>query len=388
VRVEPGLSVSREQVERVMRQVLGSTGARVSSWELQQLPYLSVLAGRWLARLAGLAELETGDSARWSAVVKVITPRREPEATSVQDSGYREVLAYRSGLLTTLPGRFRAPRLYAIDDAEDGRIWLWLEDLHDAYGRNWSLQQFSTAAHDLGMFNGHYLVSRPLPAEPWLNQWLRYAWAEEHAEVQRIPWYRADLQRALHVPQVRDHFGSSVGRISQLLDDQSWFVRSLSRLPETLCHHDAALANLFAVRAPAGLLETVAVDWEKIGPGPIGAEIATLTFGTLRRCEFDASRAEELDTAVFDGYVDGLREAGWRGEVELVRLGYTAAIALRWTVLAAILRMLVHGAEPVRTSRNIFVPAEEVLMQRIRLAEFLLDRADEARQLAACWSAA
>jgi hypothetical protein len=371
-----------------MRLVLGSTGARLRSWELEQLPYLSVLPGRALARLAGSADLETGETARWSAVVKVITPARDHEVSGVPDSGYREVLAYRSGLLAKLPGRFRAPRVYTIDVAGDGRIWLWLEDLHDAYGRNWSFQQFATVAHDLGVFNGHYLVSTPPPVEPWLNQWLRYAWADEHAEIQRIPSYRADLERTLHLPDVQHHFGPRVGRISQLLDDQSWFVHALSRLPETLCHHDAALANLFAVRAADGRLETVAVDWEKIGPGPIGAEIATLTFGTLRRCEFDGTRADELDSAVFDGYVNGLREAGWRGDVELVRLGYTAAISLRWTVLAGILRMLVHGAEPVRASRNVLVPAGEVLMQRVRLAEFLLDRAGEARRLAASWSAA
>src|SRR5438128_1999926 len=46
-------------------------------------------------------------------------------------SGQREVMAYRSGLLDELPGRLRAPRVYAIDDAEDGRTWLWLEDLHE-----------------------------------------------------------------------------------------------------------------------------------------------------------------------------------------------------------------------------------------------------------------
>jgi hypothetical protein len=386
--MEPRLPVSREQVERVMRQVLGSTGARLSSWELQKLPYLSVLPGRALAHLAGSAELETGDTARWSAVVKVITPPPYRDASGIPDSGYREVLAYRSGLLAKLPGRFRAPRVYAIDDAEDGRIWLWLEDLHDAYGRQWPLPQFSAAAHDLGVFNGHYLVSTMLPAVPWLNQWLRYAWAEEHAELQQIPSYRADLERTLRLSQVRHHFSSSdVARIMHVLDDQSRFMHWLSRLPETLCHHDAALANLFAVRGPQGLLETVAVDWEKIGPGPIGAEIATLTFGTLRRCEFDATRAEELDAAVFDGYVNGLGEAGWHGGIDLVRLGYTAAIALRWTVLAGTLRMLVHGAEPVRTSQNVLVPAEDVLRQRVRLAEFLLDRADEARRLAASWSA-
>ena len=370
-----------------MRLVLGSTGARLGTWELDDLPYLSVLPGRALARLAGVAALETGEHTRWSTVVKVITPPPDACTSMVPDSGYREVLAYRSGLLGELPGRFRAPRAYAIDVADDGRIWLWLEDLQDAYGRNWPLQQFSTAAHDLGVFNGHYLMSSPLQTQPWLNQWLHYAWAEQHAEVQRIPSYRADLERTLHMPQVRHHFDSqTIARITQLLNDQATFVEWLAGLPGTLCHHDAALANLFAVRAPDGVLETVAVDWEKIGPGPIGAEIATLTFGTLRRCEFDAARADQLDAAVFDGYITGLRNGGWHGGVELVRLGYTAAIALRWTVLAGILHMLVHGAGPVRTSQNVLVPAEAVLMQRVRLAKYLLERAEEARLLGTRWS--
>ena len=203
-----GLCVSGDQVERVMRLVLGSRRARPRTWELEQLPYVSVLPGRTLARLVGTAELETGEGVRWSAVVKVITPPPNAEASSVPDNGYRAALAYRSGLLTELPGRFRAPRVYSIDDAEDGRIWLWLEDLVDVYDRRWPLQQFSVAAHDLGVFNGHYLVSSPPPAEPWLNQWLRYAWAEEHAEIRRIPSYRADLERTLNEPQVRHHFGS------------------------------------------------------------------------------------------------------------------------------------------------------------------------------------
>ncbi len=364
-----------------MRQVLGSRNARLSSWEVDHLPYLAVLPGRALARLSGWAALDAGRNARWSTVIKVIAPPKTASTTT--DSGQREVLAYRSGLLTDLPGRFRAPRVYSIDDAEDGGTWLWLEDLHDIHGRRWRLEQFTTAAHDLGVLNGHYLVSRPLPVEPWLHQWLRYAWAEGHAEIQRMPSYRADLQRMLYLPQVRRHFSShSVSRIMQLLDDQRLFLRRLSRIPETLCHHDAALANLFAVRGRDGLLETVAVDWEKIGPGAIGAEIATLTFGTLRRCEFEGRNAIELDAAVFDGYVAGLREAEWHGPVDLVRLGYTAAIALRWTVLAGILRMLVNGAESVWTSEGVLIPAEAVLEQRVRLAEFLLDRADEARRLA------
>src|SRR5438105_4919820 len=147
-----------------MRLVIASTGAELGTWQLEHLPYLSLLPGRALARLAGSAALETGENTRWSAVAKVIAALPEPSNATVPDSGYREVLAYRSGLLAELPGRFRSPRLYSIDDAEDGRVWLWLEDLHDIYGRDWPLHRFSAAAHDLGAFNGHYLVSSPPPA--------------------------------------------------------------------------------------------------------------------------------------------------------------------------------------------------------------------------------
>jgi len=105
----------------------------------------------------------------------------------------------------------------------------------------------------------------------------------------------------------------------------------------------SSLANLFAVRRLDGQLETVAVDWEQVGPASAGADISTLVFGTMRRCEFDAERATELDKTVFTGYVAGLREAGWQGRVEEIRLGFTAAVGLRWTVLAGILQGLSRG---------------------------------------------
>lgn len=130
-------------------------------------------------------------------------------------------------------------------------------------------------------------------------------------------------------------------------------------------------------------METVALDWENIGLGSVGAEIATLVFGTMRRCEFDAERAAELTQVVFAGCVAGLREAGWQGHVEHVRLGYTAAVALRWTLLARTLRVLVEGAPLLRTSQGRRLSSDQVARQWVRLSEFLLDRAHEARRLAA-----
>lgn len=45
--------------------------------------------------------------------------------------------------------------------------------------------------------------------------------------------------------------------------------------------------------------------------------------------EVDVARARALDEVVFSGYLEGLRKAGWQGNPELVRFGYTAAMSIR-----------------------------------------------------------
>jgi hypothetical protein len=295
-------------------------------------------------------------------------------------SGTREIRAYRSSLLADLPGPLRAPRILGIDEDEQGTIWLWLEDLSDLYARRWPLEQFGLTARHLGAFNGTYLVSRALPTDPWLNPWLN----RHRAGVEQVPGFLPELQRVTQLPPIQRLFGATIApRAAHVLRDQALFVRMLSQLPQTLCHHESSLANLFARRRSDGELETVAVDWEQIGPGPVGAEIATLVFGTMRRCEFDAEQASDLDQIVFAGYVAGLRDAGWDGDVEHVRLGYAAAAALRWRFLTSALHELLVGAPQVQhPSQGWQVSPDTAITQWVRLIEFLLDRADEARHYA------
>jgi hypothetical protein len=373
--------VGGAQIESIMRQALRCHTARLRNWEWQPLSYHAVLPDRMLARLSGWALLD-GEPAAWSSVVKVIRQHVSEEPAEIA-TGTREILAYRSSLLVNLPGPLRAPRLLGIDEDDEGGVRLWLEDVRDIYARRWPLDQYSLAARHLGLFNGAYLVSRALPTEPWLNAWIRRHTAAIYADLERRPNSWDEQQQFIRHPLVQRLLGATIAfRTRQLFQDQPRFVQTLAQLPETLCHHESSLANLFAARRLDGQVETVAVDWEQVGPGPLGAEIATLVFGTLRRCEFDVERAPELDEAVFSGYVAGLREAGWEGDGELVRLGYTTAVALRWNVLASILRGLVEGAVPVTTSQGWRVSADRVVTQWVGLSGFLLDRADGARRLA------
>jgi hypothetical protein len=375
-------AVSAGQIERVMRHALGSSSAELGDWEWHSVPYHTVLPDRTLARVTGVALIGRDERVPWSSVVKVFrrTALDEPREMA---SATREILAYRSGLLVDLPGPLRAPRVLGIDD-KDAAVWLWLEDLKDAYARCWPLEQFGLAARHLGIFNGAYLASRALPSAPWLNNWLTRHQAELRAGLEQTSTYR-DLQQVVRHPRVQHLLGATISsRTERLLHNQARFVDALAQLPQTLCHHESSLANLFAVRRLDGQLETVAVDWEQVGPASIGADISTLVFGTMRRCEFDAARATELDQAVFTGYVAGLREAGWQGRVEQVRLGFTAAVAIRWSFLASAFRELVEGAPQVqRPSQGWHVSPEAAVAQWVRLCAFLLDRADEAHRLVA-----
>jgi hypothetical protein len=74
------------------------------------------------------------------------------------------------------------------------------------------------------------------------------------------------------------------------------------------------------------------VDWSYSGIGAIGEDLVPLVGATLAFGEVGASQAQALDQIVFEGYLQGLHEAGWRGDPALARLGYLAGLRIRYTL--------------------------------------------------------
>jgi hypothetical protein len=296
-----------------------------------------------VVRFTGRAWVD-GREAPWSLVRKIL------------NSGQREALAYRT-LLHELRGDLRAPRaLVAAGDHES--TTLWLEDVEDVRDHRWSIADYATAARALGSFNGAYLVPGTIPAASWLAR----DWIENHNEPGKIGQALAEVEALAANPVVRQLF-PRVEEACGLLADQPRWSAQLARLPPTLCHHDASQANLF-LRRRGGGLETVAIDWEGIGYGVPGADLATFVVGTMRRGDFPAERAAELDQVAFDAYIEGLRQSGSSGDLSCVRSGYAAAVSLRWSIVVGTLRALAEG---------------KVVPQMIALSRFVLDRAVLAR---------
>jgi hypothetical protein len=364
----------------IVELLLGRRVDTLIDWHVLPVPYTSFLSGRTLRLYSGTA-LTEGQLIPWRLILKVIRPP-DGGRTFVPDDQFwaREVDVYRSGLLDQLPGNLRAPRAVQIATDANGAHWLWLEHVTDLYDRHWPLAAFGLAARHLGRFNGAYLTSRQIPTFSWLMP----NWADGSVEPARLAACLPVLEQLLSDQRVRSAFPTPIAaRACRLLSNQQRLVAILTDLPQALCHHDAAQANLVASRWADGEIETVAIDWESIGPGAIGADLASLVFGTMRRGDFDSNGADDLDRVAFVGYLNGLRDAGWDGPAQQVRLGYTAAISLRWSLLFSALRAVVDEAARHKAADDWRMPPDQLLRQWISLSRFLLDRADEANELSA-----
>jgi hypothetical protein len=228
----------------------------------------------------------------------------------------REALAYRSGLLEDLPGPVRAPRLYAVDETDDDVAVLWLEDVSDALA-GWSASDFERAARCLGRFNGAYCTGMPLPSHEFLARGWLANWVEQSA-----PAIHAFATEHSHPVLARMYPGRTAEVLLELWRERRRLLSGISAKRHVLSHMDAFRSN---VLCPGTNADVVLIDWAFVGLASLGEEAASLLGGSLIFC--GTAPDKSLEQAVFNGYVDGLHDAGWRGDVAGVR---AASGCLRW----------------------------------------------------------
>jgi hypothetical protein len=358
----------------LVRQALGNDAVSLVDWRVA--PFGGG-AGQCVYRFSGNARNQ-GELIPWSLVLKVAPTPSDGDAVSAAHYRSRELLAYQSGLLAELPGALKAPRCFGVVEQSGGDAWLWLEEITDTAVGRWPRERYTTVARQLGTFNAAFLIDRPLPAYPWLSQgWFRSHVVEAAAAVAQLP---ALLGHPLLRPALPGNIST---RVLQVIAEHERLLDALDALPQTFCHLDAFPRNLFVRNEGSVNVQLVAIDWEFTGVSALGADLAPLVGGSLLFDEVDLSTADELERDVFDSYLRGLRDAGWKGEQHLVRVGYTAALVLHYVFL--ILSVVVDGAtnEDVRQFVETMQKRPYIVeLERIAVFfRFLLARADEARQL-------
>ena len=320
--------------EAAVAAMLGGDVTAVGPVHRTALEYDAFFAHREVSRLVGEAVVD-GEHRPWSLIEKR-TEGPHLAAPYLYANAVRELDAYRSGLFEDMPAHIHAPRAYGTLLEPDGAITLWIEDVRHDGPRPLDARAILTAARDLGSMNGHWF-GRP-STEPWLFT----GWIDRHGQPEAVERGLATVRRA-H-PDAVARFGDRLADIERLILAQPRVRALLESLPHTICHHDAVGANVFRTSTA-----TVLIDWESVGPGTVGADLASLLFSPRRG---DAS--VHVVTAVLDdavqAYIDGFREQAPAVSPAHIRQGVDAAIALRWKLAVDVVAGLESGTPPLRGS--------------------------------------
>jgi hypothetical protein len=381
----PGLDAAA--LTPVVRRLLGSRTAEVLDWECRPLGYAQVWQTTGgVHRVLGTA-VDRGVRSPWSLILKIasapppgstgfLAGTAEPGST---DYWKREAELFRDGVLDAVRGAFAPPACYGVVEPDPGAAWIWLEEVEEAVGPVWPLERFALAAQHLAQFNGRYLVGEPVPEHP---SFCRPNYVRPHVAATCAERTVALAPAVWAEPAVRAVFPADAeARYRRLWDEQAVLLDLIDRLPRVFCHRDAFRNNLIARRTPDGAERTAAIDWALAGPGHLGEDLFKLVNVTLAITAVPFGPAE-LEAAAFDGYLAGLRDAGWTGDARLVRLGYCATAAVMMVPPFLGLRLVREPAFAEAWARARARPAEEVRDRFVSVCRLLLERAEEARALA------
>lgn len=377
---KPLQSLTASDLLPIVQQILGSSIEEIPDWQMCKMgggagEQVGFTLG--LYRVTGTARSERQE-VPWSAVLKMAGPSSQAEFNEPSSPEYwkREVFAYQSGVLNKLPGGVVAPHCYGVDEVADGTYHIWLEDIQEIAGA-WTMEDHHLAARHLGQFNGAYLVDHPLPEpSPWMLPGRMHFWVESNPPDEELLLRYSAGEWGRWLPK------ENIERMRHLWAQRTQLFDLLDRLPACFCHHDAFRRNLMFRKKGDGRLETVAIDWQTLGQGKVGQEIAITTAVNLFFVEVPAARAKELDDAVFTGYCAGLREAGWQGDSQLARFGYAVTAALTFGVAFTLMVARDQDQDgPTLSEAVIGLPISEILDQWEAMHPFLLDLGDEALKL-------
>jgi hypothetical protein len=356
----------------VVRQDRRDPSFVILDWTVEVLSEKGAVNPEGLWRFSGQGQSSSGVSP-WSVALKVL--KNSGDNANPRLIGYwkREYLAQESGLLAALPGHVTQARSYGASD-HGASAWLWMELVSDTTGAPWGLDEYAFAARQLGRLNGACATGEPVPGFPW------YAASHVETWTSMFPPDEAwanPLVRQLFTEQTRTG-------VMELWQERERFLAILRRMPQAFSHFDYKRSNLFIRSAPDGQKEIVAVDWGDCGVGALGGDLTRLVGGSTFFYDWDAGLLPELDTVAFAAYIGGLRDVGWQGDPELVRLAYTGWFALDWGCTAPnVVAMSTTDEGQALIRRVCDSNPEEVAANLAPLCEFALALAEESRQLAA-----
>lgn len=314
-----------------------------------------------------------------SAIVKIarspvhspvwpLIPAHQHEQALLDLPWRAEADMYRSNVAALLPAGLRMPAIYAVEELDDDRIAVWMEDVADT-GLEWRPDDYRAAARRLGRLAGRLpatSVPSDVPVSP--RDFRSYFFGRVQFGV--LPVLRDDatwahpLISAAVDDGLRKDLERCVETIPPLLDQ-------LDGLPKSLAHGDACPQNLLR---PADEPQTfVAIDWTFAGLCAVGLDAGQLLAGGAEAGDLEPEGLPHLLEIIVAAYLDGLADEDATFDPDEVRFGVLANLVIRSTFTALPTELLAatetdHG---------------DLFRKRAGYARFLVDLARTLERFAA-----
>ncbi len=248
-----------------------------------------------------------------------------------------------------------------------GGAVLWMEDVAGTPGTGFALADHVAVAAGLGRWQAR----GPLDAA-----WASRGFLRQYSSSRPAPWHLLDDDAAWAQPLVRDTWPAGLREgWGQLVAERERLLSVSEALPRTRSHLDVWVSN--EVRRPDG--EVVLLDWAFAGDGAVGEDVGNHLPDAVFDLFWPAERLGELDEACSSAYLTGLREAGWRGSAQEVRLGVVSSCVKYAWLLPRLLGAA--GAAEQRAYHRV-ADAEHLFQQRGLALAHLVGWCREALELA------
>jgi hypothetical protein len=278
-----------------------------------------------------------------------------------------EAQVYASGLAEAMPAGGRLPEIYRIEELDGQRTAIWMEDVAESPGAEWTDDRFRDAAMLLGRLAGSSAVRDLGPGISGAR------------DAERLRFYLNSVGALVFIPGIRGEDLWKVPAVAEAADPRLIAgLRSLTdRAPELLeeilslpafpAHGDASPQNLLiesAGDAPGGSTNFAVIDWGLYGGVCAGFDLGQLLAGWVYVGAMAGNELYRLEPLCLQAYCEGLADTRPDISESTVRRGHAASMAI------------FAGLQAVPTQRLAEPDSEELrslVKGRVEMARFVLD---------------
>lgn len=199
-----------------------------------------------------------------------------------------------------------------VEEWPDGAVLL-MEDIGGTSGTQFSLAEHAALTRAFGRWQ-----AQPVSERPWMSR----GFLRDYSTTREVPWHLLTDDAAWQQPLIRETWPHQLREAwTRLMVQRDALLDLVASLPRATCHLDFWVSNV--IQRPSG--ELALFDWAFTGDGALGEDIGNYIPDAVFDMFWPVERLPELAETCVANYLDGLYEAGWRGDPDDVRLAVMAS---------------------------------------------------------------